>query len=119
MARRLEAPDGVNEELVTRIRTVIGGNASVTERRMFGGLSFLLHGNVFCGVIGNELMVRVGMEEYEPALSLSHVRAIKLTGRPLRGYVRVSSSAIATPGDLAGWVRRGLGYAGTLRRAER
>ncbi|MBM3216980.1 TfoX/Sxy family protein, partial [Candidatus Poribacteria bacterium] len=78
-----------DENLAERIRRVVAGRHGVTEKRMFGGLAFLLDGKMFCGIANSDLMVRVGPERYEAALSLPHVRPMDFTGRPMTGYVYV------------------------------
>lgn len=86
----------------------------VAERRMFGGLAFLLRGNMCCGVVGEELMVRVGRESYEAALYEPNVREMDFTGRPLRGFVYVAPDGLVSDGDLRAWVERGARYAESL-----
>lgn len=103
-----------DEELAARVRRVLAGRQVVAERRMFGGLSFLLGGNMCCGVAGDELMVRVGPEEHRAALELPHTREMELTGRPLRGFVYVSPEGTAADADLAAWVERGARFAESL-----
>ena len=75
------------EELADRVRKALAGIDGISERRMFGGLAFMVAGNMCCGIVGEELMVRVGPEAYARALSRPHARAMDFTGRPLKGMV--------------------------------
>lgn len=86
----------------------------VEERAMFGGLSFLLHGNLACGVIGDDLCVRVGVDDYEEALAKPGAREFDFSGRPMRGWVMVAGNTLDEEEALDSWVRRGVDFAGTL-----
>ena len=79
-----------DETLAERIRKALEHRRDVTEKKMFGGLAFLLEGSMFCGIVKDELMVRVGTARYEEALTEPHVRPMDFTGRPARGYVFVA-----------------------------
>ncbi|MCY3544519.1 MAG: TfoX/Sxy family protein [Chloroflexi bacterium] len=103
-----------NEELALRIRQSLGERSGIVERKMFGGLCFMAHGNMLGGVMGNEVIVRVGAERYEDALRLPHAREMDFTGRPMRGFVVVGVDGISSDGDLANWVGRGLEFALSL-----
>ena len=81
---------------------------------MFGGLSFLVQGNMFCGVVGDELMVRVGPDSYEAVLSRPHAREMDFTGRALKGFVYVEKNGIESDKDLRAWVEQGLKYGRSL-----
>lgn len=105
-----------DESLAERVRTALEDEPEVTERKMFGGLAFMLGGNMCCGIIGNELMVRVGPDAYDDALALPHAREMDFTGRPMRGIVYVAAPGIATDPDLDAWVARGVAFAGSLPR---
>ena len=100
--------------LAGRIRDLVGEVAGLDERKMFGGLAFLLHGNMACGIIGDELMVRVGPDDWVSALSEPHAREMDFTGKSMRGFVTVAAEGIAEDPDLLAWVDRGLGFAGSL-----
>ena len=82
---------------------------------MFGGVAFLLDGKMFCGVTNDELMLRVGPARYDAALARRHVRPMDFTGRPMRGYVFVTSAACRTAAAVAAWVDEGIAYAATIR----
>lgn len=103
-----------SEDLASRVRRALGGRPALAEKRMFGGLAFLLGGHMCCGVVGDELTVRVGPDEYPAALALEHAREMDFTGRPLRGFVYVSPKGIADDADLAAWVERGARFAASL-----
>jgi TfoX/Sxy family transcriptional regulator of competence genes len=103
-----------DEELAARVRRALAGHPGLAEKRMFGGLCFLLRGNMCCGVVGDELMVRVGAEEHRAALALPHAREMDFTGQPLRGFVYVSPAGTAADAELAAWVERGARFAESL-----
>lgn len=103
---------GYNEALAEKVRDLLGENEGLTEKQMFGGLAFMLNGNMACGVVGEELMVRVGPENYDNALSERYTRPMDYTGRPLKGMVYVEEDAIAE--NLDGWVNKGADFASSL-----
>ena len=103
-----------DEELALRLRQSLGDQTGITERKMFGGLCFMVNGNMLGGVMGEEVIVRVGAEAYEDALQLPHAREMDFTGRPMRGFVVVSSEGITCDGRLDEWVHRGLKFAASL-----
>lgn len=81
---------------------------------MFGGLAFLLSGNMCVGVVGDELMVRVGPDAYREAMDQPHARKMDFTGRPMKGFVYVGCKGFESDADLGGWVARGIGFASSL-----
>ena len=103
-----------DEELADRVRGVLAGRSGVREQKMFGGLAFMLNGNMACGILKGELIVRVGKENFDDALSLPHARVFDMTGRPMRSFVYVAAEGIATDDGLAGWTGRGIAYAESL-----
>ena len=103
-----------DEDLGARVRSALAGTAGLTERKMFGGLAFLVQGHMCCGVVGNELMVRVGPDAYADALAQPHAREMDFTGRPMKGMVMVAAGGFAARADLARWVRRGLAFVTAL-----
>ncbi len=103
-----------DEGLAQRIREALADADGLSERRMFGGVAFMLHGNMAVGISGDELMVRVGPEAYEAALAQPHARVFDMTGRVMRGWVVVAAEGIADDGALGDWVRRGADYARSL-----
>jgi TfoX/Sxy family transcriptional regulator of competence genes len=105
-----------DEGLAERIRDTLAGVPGVTERRMFGGLAFMLHGNMFVGVVGGTLMARVGPDQHGAALHRPHAREMDFTGRPMKGYVYVDEAGTAEDADLAAWIETCRVYAATLPR---
>ncbi len=103
-----------DEELAERIRVVLIDRTDVSERKMFGGLSFMLRGNMCCGVEKTNLMVRVGPEAYDEALAQPGARLMDFTGRPMKGMVFVEPEGYESDDDLAAWVERGVEYALSL-----
>ena len=101
-----------DERLAERVRRVLDGRPGVTERRMFGGLAFMVDGHMACGVLRDELIVRVGAES-DAALADPHARPFDFTGRPSRGMVYVAPSGVATDADLERWVARGVASVGS------
>ncbi len=93
-----------DEGLAERIRLVVDDRPGVTEKKMFGGLAFMLHDYMFCGVTNDELMARVGPDNYRSALSKPHVREMDFTGRPMKGYVFVEPAGVESDADLQYWV---------------
>lgn len=91
-------------ELAARVRTALTGRGGITEKRMFGGLAFLVDGKMFVGIRASSLMARVGTERHDDALALPHVRVMDFTGRPMKGYVYVDPPALRRPEDLSAWV---------------
>ena len=103
-----------DELLADRVRDLMGPRASVTERKMFGGIAWMVSGNMAVGVLGDELIVRLEPEEAERALAEAHTRPFDATGRPMRGFVVVAPEALGEDAELAGWVDAGAGYASVL-----
>jgi hypothetical protein len=103
-----------DDGLAAAVRARIGTRPGISEREMFGGLAFLLHGNMAVGVSGDELMVRVGKDGHDEAIALPGARLFDMTGRPMRGWLLVGAEGIATDDDLGAWVERGVAYAATL-----
>ena len=103
-----------DEALADRVRALFVGRTGVREQKMFGGLCFMLDGNMACGIHGNELIVRVGKENLEDALSRQDSRPFDMTGRPLRGFVYVAAEGLVTDEGLADWGGRGIAYAESL-----
>jgi TfoX/Sxy family transcriptional regulator of competence genes len=104
-----------DEGLAERIRESLEDRRGVTERKMFGGLAFLLRGNMFVGIVGRDLMVRVGPQAHENALSRPHARPMDFTGRPMRGFVFVAAPGYEFDADLRDWVARGVAFADPLQ----
>ena len=104
-----------DEELADRIRELIAGEDGLTERTMFGGLAFLIGGNMAVAASGQGgLMVRVAPEETDALLDAPHVGTFEMRGRPVQGWLRVDAAGVRTDGELEPWVRRGVAYARSL-----
>jgi TfoX/Sxy family transcriptional regulator of competence genes len=103
-----------DDVLAARIRDVLSGTEGLVEKRMFGGVAFLLNGNMCCGVHGDDVIVRVDPESAEDALRAPHVRIFDLTGRPMKGWLLVGSDAVASDEQLRSWVGLGVDFAGSL-----
>ena len=103
-----------DEGVAQRVREALADAPDVVEKQMFGGLAFMVRGDMSCGVVDSELMVRVGPEAYDEALAQPHARVMDFTGKPLSGMVYVASAGLAEDEDLAAWVARGVAYAQSL-----
>lgn len=101
-------------ELADRVRRVLAERTGVTEKAMFGGLSFLLNGKTFCGIVKRDLMVRVGPDRYEEVLARPHVRPMDFTGKPLKGDVYVGPEGSRTQPMVRSWVDKGMAFVKTL-----
>ncbi|MFD5324938.1 TfoX/Sxy family protein [Streptomyces sp. NPDC127092] len=103
-----------DEGLAQRIREQLGERPGITEKRMFGGLAFLMGGNMTVGVVGDELIARVGPDRAEQELARPEARPMDFTGRPMRGWVTVSGPALAEDSVLRHWVTTSAAFVGTL-----
>jgi len=103
-----------DEKLADRVRRQVGKRGGLSEKKMFGGLAFLVHGNMSCGIHGSELIVRIDPETTESALSEPGTRIFDMTGRPMKGWLLVGAAGLKDETALAKWVRRGLDYAASL-----
>src|SRR5215472_3981188 len=97
-----------------RVRQLLADRDDVVEKRMVGGLSFLVNGNMCCGITGTALMVRVGAEGREQALRQPHVRPMQFAGRAMSGFICVEPDGFAADDALARWVQRGLDFVAGL-----
>jgi TfoX/Sxy family transcriptional regulator of competence genes len=103
-----------DEDLAHRVRARLAEQDGITEKAMFGGLAFLLRGNMAVGISGDELMVRVGPDATDDALARPHTRVFDMTGRPMKGWILVARDGVKTSRQLGAWVRRGVQFAGSL-----
>lgn len=93
-----------DEQLAERVRRALGGRSDITERKMFGGLTFLRDGRMCCGIVGQDLMVRVVSAEMPPVMRQRHVRPMDFTGKPLRGFVFVApAEKRSSTGVFSSW----------------
>ena len=103
-----------DESTALRLRDALGTRSDIVEKKMFGGLVFLLSGNMCCGIVGDTLMVRVGADGYEEALGQPHAREMDFTGRALKGFVYVEPEGFDSVDDLHSWLERGVRFAKSL-----
>jgi TfoX/Sxy family transcriptional regulator of competence genes len=103
-----------NEALAQRISEGLGERPGLVEKRMFGGVGYLLMGNMACGVNKDDLIIRVGPERYEEALTEPYTRPFDMTGRPMKGWVVVTAEGYASDDDLNRWVDEGAEFALSL-----
>ena len=103
-----------NEALAEKVLASITSPVPTEARKMFGGIAIMVQGNMACGVIQDDLIVRVPPERYEESLMRPHVRTMDMTGRPMRGWVVVGPEATSTEVALKDWVNMGIGYALSL-----
>jgi TfoX/Sxy family transcriptional regulator of competence genes len=103
-----------DEGLAERVRDSLAEQPGVSEKRMFGGLAFLVGGNMCVGIVKDALMVRVGPDAYEGALKQPHARKMDFTGRPMKGFVYVDPAGLESDADLRSWVQRGVAYGSSL-----
>ena len=103
-----------DEGLAQRLRDALADERGLSERRMFGGVAFMLDGNMAIGVSSDELMVRAGPDRFDDALARPHARIFDLSGRPMNGWVLVTPQGTADDADLAGWLDLGVSFARSL-----
>ena len=103
-----------DEKLAAKVRTIFQAETGYEEKKMFGGICFLMGGNMACGILNDELIVRVGPDNYEDALQQDHTREFDITGRTMKGWVMVEYKAINTGKDLKKWVDKGRIFAKSL-----
>lgn len=105
--------------LADRIRSLLSGKRGFTEKKMFGGLAFMLGDKMCCGVLDDRLVARIGPERYEGAIRQAHVKSMDFTGRPLKGYVYVERAGLRTMSQLASWIDLSISFTSSLRRKSR
>jgi hypothetical protein len=103
-----------DEVLAGRIRDALGDQPGLVEKKMFGGVGFMVQGNMACGVHKDMLIVRVGPEAYDETMKYPHTRPFDLTGKAMKGWVMVEPGGFASETELKGWVAAGLNFALTL-----
>jgi TfoX/Sxy family transcriptional regulator of competence genes len=114
MTKRGTGPLSYDPAAAERVRQLLSGRSDVAEKKMVGGLSFLVNGNMCCGITGTALMIRVGAEGREQALREPHVRPMLFAGRALPGFICIEPEGYATDDALARWVQRGLAFVSGL-----
>lgn len=104
-----------DQDLANRIRELLGTESGVEEKRMFGGLAFLINGNMSVAVSGQGgLLVRVPREDTDKLVERAHVSPMVMAGREARGWLRIEAAGVQTKRQLDSWVTRGVGYARSL-----
>ncbi|MBI3521726.1 MAG: TfoX/Sxy family protein [Chloroflexi bacterium] len=103
-----------DEALADRIREALAHERGVDEIRMMGGLCFMIGGHMALGIVGEELMIRVGPDRYQRVLARVHAREMDFTGRPVKGFVFVEPAGLRTRRSLASWVAPAIAFAKTL-----
>lgn len=102
-----------NLKLAERLRSELSG-IPIMEKKMFGGVGFLLNGNMACGVHKDNLIVRVDPEKHSALLKKAHARPFDITGRPMKGWLLIDADGVKTEKQLSAWVKEGLEFASTL-----
>lgn len=100
--------------LASRVRELLAATPDVSERKMFGGLAFMVCGNMACGIVGRDLMLRLGHQGADTALDQPYVRPMDFTHRPMKSMVYVDQDGTRTPGALQAWVDLAVAYASSL-----
>ena len=103
-----------SETAAQRLRAELGTLPGLTEKKMFGGICFLLGGNMVCGVLGNNLIMRVGAAQHTASLAQPGARVFDFSGKPMTGWVAVAPVGYAAKDDLARWVKSAVAFAGSL-----
>ena len=99
-----------DEGLAHRLRELLADHDDLEEKKMFGGLAMMLRGNMCVGIVGEELMVRVGADGYQDALTQPHARKMDFTGKPLTGFIYVGCEGFESDEDLRAWVDRAVSF---------
>lgn len=103
-----------NAKLANRVRALLGDEPDLIEQKMFGGISFMLAGNLCVGILGDDLVVRVPAAEAAATSALPHVRPMDFTGRPMKNWFYVAPDGTKTKRALTSWVERGRAFARTF-----
>ncbi len=103
-----------DEVLAERIRETIGERAGVSEKKMFGGIAFMLNNNMWCGVVKDTLMLRIGPDNYEKAVERPHARPMDFTGKPMKGMIYVEPEGLTTNAKLGKWLDLAVEFVGEL-----
>lgn len=103
-----------DEGLAQRVTELLEEKPGFNEKKMFGGVCYLLNGNMACGVLNEDIIVRVGLERYEDSLKSPHTRKFDMTGRPMKGWIMVSPEGHESDRDLEAWIKKGVSFASSL-----
>jgi len=105
-----------SEQLADRVRRELAGRRGLVEKKMFGGVAFMLHGNMCCGVLREDLLVRVGPEAHSAELRRPHARVMDFTHKPMKGYLYVGPKGVATAASLRSRLKPALAFVASLPR---
>jgi hypothetical protein len=105
-----------SESLAERIRGIVGRRRGFAEKKMFGGMCFLLNGNMCVGVWKHSLIARLGPDQGAAALRAPHVREMDVTGKPMKGWVLIEPDGVETDEQLSAWIEQAIAFVGTLAR---
>ncbi|MGE0268735.1 MAG: TfoX/Sxy family protein [Candidatus Omnitrophota bacterium] len=105
-----------DEKLALRVREIMKDKPGYIEHKMFGGMCFMLRGHMCCGIVKDDLMLRVGPDQYEGLLKKPHARKMDFTGRPMKGMIYVSAEGTGTPAALKKWVEYAVNFNSSLPR---
>jgi TfoX/Sxy family transcriptional regulator of competence genes len=103
-----------NERLAERARAMLKGTRGLEEKRMFGGVGFLVNGNLACGVQKDDLILRLGETEFSAAMREPHARIFDMTGRPMKGWLLMGNQGLRAETVLRGWIRKSVSFAKSL-----
>jgi len=103
-----------NEQIETRIEKILSSWKNTDQKNMFGGVCYLLNGNMFCGVYKDFLILRLGGENGDKSLALPHVRPFDITGKPMKGWVMVEQDGFQTDHDLGVWLNQAKEFVNSL-----
>ena len=103
-----------DEGLAERIREALSDYSEIKEKKMFGGLAFMVSGNMACGLTKEDFIVRVGPENYDETLRKPHARKMEFTGRPMKGFIAVEADGYEDDKALASWIKQGVNFARSL-----
>lgn len=103
-----------DEGLAERLREIFADRSDVVEKKMFGGLCFMVSGHMCCGIVDDTLMARVGPKAYEECLKYEHAKEMDFTGRPMKGFVYVEADGIQEDSELSVWVNRCVNFVCSL-----
>ena len=103
-----------DEGVAERLREAFGTHPFMVEKKMFGGIAFMVTGHMCCGVVDETLMARVGPDQYEEALKKPHTRVMDFTGKPMKGFVYVDPEGFESEEDLQSWITLCENFVSTL-----
>ena len=103
-----------DEKLIARIRPILARRKGVSEKKMFGGIFFMINGNMCVGTWKGSLVVRLDRDVHEATLARPHTRPFDITGKVMKGWALIKPAGIKTDGDLKAWVRQAAGFAASL-----